>query len=63
MSNYRYQGVFEWIHSLHIRAHLLRNSQEMGCAVQLERLRTFFVVVASQKKCCGAPHFMKPCVD
>lgn len=52
-SNYRHQGVFGWIHSLHIRAHPLHNSQEMQCAVQLERLRLKI----------RAPHFMNPCVD
>lgn len=65
--NYRHQGVFGWIHSLHIRAHPLHNSQEMGCAVQLDRLRTripfFFFLSCITKKCCGAPHFMNPCVD
>ena len=51
-SNYRHQGVFGWIHSLHIRAHPLHNSQEMGCAVQLDRTKIFFFFffgVASQK--------------
>lgn len=63
--NYRHQGVFGWIHSLHIRAHLLHNRQEMRCAVQLKRLRMkiFLALHHKNSKSCGAPRIMSSCVD